>query len=206
LFTGIIEGVGTVSRIRRSSAGDVIAVTAPGVAAGVGEGDSVAVNGVCQTVERTEKGILQFTAVAETLRRTTLGALRPGSKVNLERALGAGAPLGGHIVQGHVDGVGEVTSLVRRAGDAVLTVRLPEEVFELTVEKGSITIDGVSLTVAGLLPGGLIEVALVPFTLSHTIADSYRPGTKVNVEADIIGKYVFAYMERKTGGVSRNNP
>ncbi len=206
MFTGIIEGVGTVSRIRRSSAGDVIAVTAPGVAEGVGEGDSVAVNGVCQTVERTEKGILQFTAVAETLRRTTLGALRPGSKVNLERALGAGAPLGGHIVQGHVDGVGEVTSLVRRAGDAVLTVRLPEEVFELTVEKGSITIDGVSLTVAGLLPGGLIEVALVPFTLSHTIADSYRPGTKVNVEADIIGKYVFAYMERKTGGVSRNNP
>jgi len=188
LFTGIVEEVGWVSSLRRRREGLQIVVAAKVVSEALRPGDSLSVNGVCQTVEEVEKGQVSFTAVPETLRSTTLGKLRRGQRVNLERALALGSPLGGHIVQGHVDGVGRVVALKSQGQERMLTVRLPRGLGRGVVPKGSIAIDGVSLTVASLR-GDLVSVALVPYTLEHTTAGSYRPGTEVNVELDVLGKY-----------------
>lgn len=200
MFTGIIQETGTIDSARKTTAGVSFTVRAKGFAKTVRPGDSVAVNGVCLTAERTGDDGFVATAVGETLGRTTLGAARAGTRVNLELAATPDTALGGHIVQGHVDGTGRVKSFVRSGNDRLLSIELSEDVYQYTVPKGSIAIDGISLTVASRRPGRIVTITVVPYTVDHTIADGYRPGAIVNVEADIIGKYVKEYLTQMQKG------
>jgi riboflavin synthase len=200
MFTGLVEGQGTIAAVHPQSGGTRLTVTAPWLD-DVAEGDSVAVNGCCLTAaEVTGDG---FTAdlVAETLRRTTLGRLAPGDTVNLERPLTAGARLGGHIVQGHVDGVGEVLAVTPAGDGAEITVGLDPGLARYVVEKGSIAIDGVSLTVAGTGPDRF-TVALIPTTLAVTTLGARRPGDQVQLEVDVVAKYVERLLTPYQGSAS----
>jgi riboflavin synthase len=200
MFTGLVEGRGTIAAVHPQSGGARLTVTAPWLD-DVAEGDSVAVNGCCLTAaEVTGDG---FTAdlVAETLRRTTLGRLVPGDTVNLERPLTAGARLGGHIVQGHVDGVGEVLAVTPAGDGAEITVGLDPGLARYVVEKGSIAIDGVSLTVAGTGPDRF-TVALIPTTLAVTTLGARRPGDQVQLEVDVVAKYVERLLTPYQGSAS----
>jgi riboflavin synthase len=198
VFTGIVEVIGAIESVRRGVAGTTFAVRADAerFASGLKPGDSVAVNGVCLTVERSGPERFEATAVGETLARTTLGRARAGDRVNLERAATPNTALGGHIVQGHVDGVGRVQSFAKNGLDRLLTVKLPADVYDYVVPKGAIAIDGVSLTVIERQSTLRITITMVPFTLERTIAAFYRSGTEVNVEVDVIGKYVRDYLTR----------
>lgn len=199
MFTGIIQKIGKIEAKRTGSDGAAFVASGLGGDHGVELGDSVAVNGVCQTVDRLEADRIGFTAVGETLGRTTLDSLRLGSPVNLETAATAETALGGHIVQGHVDGIGTVKSFVRSGKDWILSVRVPKDVFDQIVPKGSVAIDGISLTVIEPKPGGVITMTVVPFTIDNTIVKDYRAGVRVNVETDILGKYVLQYISRIYG-------
>ncbi len=195
MFTGIVETVGAVAALRALGAKTELVIEAPGLTAGTRVGDSVAVNGACLTVTAVRGPALHFEAVSETLERSALGSLREGGAVNLERALRADARLDGHLVQGHVDCRGSVREL-RRAGDDVRLFVACEPAFaELLVEKGSVAVDGVSLTVVGVGPDGF-DVALIPHTLAVTTLGRLAPGDLVNLEADVLGKYVKRYLER----------
>jgi riboflavin synthase len=201
VFTGIVESVGRVFAVEPE--GDLVAlgVEAPAICDGLRIGDSVAVNGGCLTVTGIEGGRLRFEAVRETLQRTALGDLREGSRVNLERALRADGRLDGHIVQGHVDGVGRVRELARDGDDVRLYLDCEAELAGWLVEKGSVAVDGVSLTVVGVEPTGF-DVALIPHTLEATTLGALRPGDRVNLEADVLGKYVKRYLERLLPGTN----
>jgi riboflavin synthase len=198
MFTGIVEEVGEIVDRRETAEVVVLTVRGPLVAGDAAHGDSIAVNGCCLTVANPEGAAgetFELELVPETLKRTSLGAAAPGAKVNLERALQAGARLGGHIVQGHVDGVG--TLLDRTPGERSDEVRfgLPAELARYVVEKGSICVDGVSLTVAAT-DGDTFTVALIPTTLADTTLGVRGPGDPVNLEVDVVAKYV----ERMTAG------
>ena len=188
MFTGIIRELGLVVSAQETGGGVRLRVQARQTADAATPGDSVAVNGCCLTVTAVADGALDFDAVPETLARTTLGGLDQGAEVNLEPALRAGEPLGGHFVQGHVDGRGRVAAIDREGGGARLRLELPTELLRYCVEKGSIAIDGVSLTIAALRDDG-VEIALVPFTLEHTTLAALRAGDEVNVEVDLLAKY-----------------
>jgi riboflavin synthase len=189
VFSGIVAEVGTVEAIDdgtvRVRGGASLRRTKPG--------GSVAVNGVCLTAARIEGGVFSADVMPETLRRTGLGRLGPGSRVNLEPALGFGDEVGGHLVQGHVDGVGEVVAVAEEGNARWVSVKVPPDVREYCVLKGSIAIDGTSLTI-GALDGDVIKVSLIPHTLQSTIAAGYEPGTTVNLEADVLAKYVARYL------------
>jgi len=172
----------------RNGDGLRLVVAAPEAATAAAPGDSVAVDGCCLTVTSTGGGSLAFDAVPETIARTNLGRLAAGAEVNLEPALRAGEPLGGHFVQGHVDGTGRVERLEPEGDGARLVLALPPELLRYCVEKGSVAVDGVSLTIAALRGDG-IEIALVPFTLEHTTLASAAPGDELNVEVDLLAKY-----------------
>ena len=198
MFTGIIEEVGVVRQKLSGAESGSLAIDAAVVLEGTKLGDSIAVNGVCLTVTRlTDSG---FTAdvMAETLRRTNLGLLEPGSQVNLERAMAANGRFGGHIVSGHIDGTGKIRSM-RQEGNAVwVTVAAAREILSLIVEKGSITIDGISLTVARLKEDAF-QVSIIPHTAGETTLLKKRPGDPVNLENDIIGKYVQRLAATRRG-------
>jgi riboflavin synthase len=185
MFTGIVREVGTVDAFD----GSRLVVGAPETAAGVVLGDSVAVAGVCLTVVKAEERRLAFDVVPETLSRTALGRLEPGDSVNLEPSLRVGDPLGGHVVQGHVDAVGRVRSLEPEEESRRVWVDAPESVVRYCLEKGSIAVDGVSLTVAALDDDGF-EVALIPHTLAATTLGRLEPGDEVNLETDVLAKVV----------------
>ncbi len=189
MFTGIVREVGRVVEAEGGEAGRTLVVEAPVTAASTGVGDSVAIAGVCLTAEAVDEGRLRFHAVGETLGRTTLGQVQDGGEVNVEPALRAGDPLGGHLVQGHVDGVGRISSVEAEGEGLRVVVEAPPEVLRYCVEKGSITVDGVSLTVAELLEDAF-AVALVPHTLSATTLRDLVPGQPVNLEIDVLAKYV----------------
>lgn len=189
VFTGIIRELGRVESLNGESAGIRLRVVAPVTANSTVAGDSVAVNGVCLTAVEVEGGVLAFDAVPETLRRSSLSRLTDGGSVNVEPAVRAGEPLGGHLVQGHVDGVGRVLRLEPEGEGARLTIEAPPELLRYIVEKGSITVEGVSLTVAVLAPDGF-EIALVPHTLQATTLGSLAPDDEVNLEVDVLAKYV----------------
>jgi riboflavin synthase len=195
VFTGIVETVGKVLALEPRGESVRIEIEAPAVTEGVRPGDSVAVGGACLTVTEVRGGTLAFDAVAETLERTSLGALEPGRRVNLERAMRADGRLDGHIVQGHVDGLGRVRELQHRGSDVRLFVDCDPGFARLLVEKGSVAVDGVSLTVVGVGGSGF-DVALIPHTLAVTTLGDVGPGTPVNLEADVLGKYVLRYLER----------
>ncbi|HVD09350.1 MAG TPA: riboflavin synthase [Gaiellaceae bacterium] len=189
MFTGIIRELGRVASLNGESAGIRLRVVAPVTASLTAAGDSVSVNGVCLTAVDVEGGVLAFDAVPETLRRSSLSRLTEGGSVNVEPAVRVGEPLGGHLVQGHVDGVGRVLQLEPEGEGARLTVEAPQELLRYIVEKGSITVEGVSLTVAALAPDGF-EIALVPHTLQATTLGSLAPDDEVNLEVDVLAKYV----------------
>jgi len=194
MFTGIVGAVGRVAKATRETGNgkraEGLALTIQSPYRGVKKGESIAVNGACLTVEKVVKGGFTVHAVATTLGRTLIGDWRKGQLVNLERALRAGDRLGGHFVQGHVDGVGTVEQ-VAESGDAFLVdIRVPRDVEETTVLHGAITVDGVSLTVNALPSAGVVQVSLVPFTREHTTLGRVAVGDRVHIEADVLGKYV----------------
>jgi riboflavin synthase len=189
VFTGIVREIGSLVEAQGDDAGRALVVRAPLAAGAAAVGDSVSVAGVCLTAEEVAGDTLRFHAVAETLRRTTLGTLRAGDEVNVEPALRAGEPLGGHVVQGHVDGVGTVASVEPEGEGLRVLVEAAEDVLRYCVVKGSITVDGVSLTVAEL-HADAFGVALVPHTLEATTLGELVPGRPVNLEVDVLAKYV----------------
>jgi riboflavin synthase len=195
VFTGIVRERGRVAAIDGGEAGVRLRIDAPETAAQAAVGDSVAINGVCLTVTERSGASLSFDAVPETLARTALGRLAAGSAVNLEPALRAGEPLGGHYVQGHVDGVGRVRSIEHEGDGVRLAVETPTELLRYCVEKGSITIEGVALTIAALRDHGF-EVALIPHTLAETTLATLAPGDPVNLETDVLAKYVERLIAR----------
>lgn len=199
MFTGLIEGTGKVSGRR----GERLLIKPDFPMEDVLSGASIAVNGCCLTLERrTGAGELEFFTLAESLARTALGEIPAGGRVNLERALVAGARLDGHIVQGHVDAALRVLSLGRsESGDMVLKIELPANYAALTVEKGSVAVDGVSLTVAEL-GSSWFSVCLIPETWARTALSEKRSGSRVNIEFDILGKYVRRQLECRDNGGS----
>jgi riboflavin synthase alpha subunit len=187
MFTGIVRERGRVVSAERNGAGVHLRIAAQATAQAA-PGDSISVSGCCLTVTKADVEALEFDAVPETIARTTLGTLEPGAEVNLEPALRAGEPLGGHFVQGHVDGRARVSALEREGDGARLRLELPPELGRYCVEKGSLAVDGVSLTIAALRDDG-VEIALVPFTLEHTTLGALGAGDEVNVEVDLLAKY-----------------
>ncbi len=199
MFSGIVEAVGRIARVESVSNGRRFGIEAP-FAAELGEGDSVAVEGVCLTATSVSDGGFEVEAIATTLSRTTLGKLERGSPVNLERALALGERLGGHLVQGHVDGVGEVVGVAREGEHVLLDVRMPEVVGEVTVLHGSIAVAGVSLTVNAMPAADVAQVALIPYTWDHTTLSDLRPGDGVNLEGDLLGRFVVDYLKKRGQG------
>jgi riboflavin synthase len=199
MFTGLIEHVGVVRRLSPPSGGAArLSVDLGPLAGDARRGDSVSINGCCLTISELEGAIAVFDAVPETLRRTNLGELRAGDRVNLERALQPGQRLGGHFVQGHVDGTATLRAVSRGEAWAEYSFQLDDAgLIPFLVEKGSVAVDGVSLTVAGCDGTGLFRVALIPETLARTTMGEKQTGSRVNVETDILGKYVLAFLQRK---------
>lgn len=198
MFTGIVEEVGTVTDIRRSAANCTLSVDATNVMEDLHIGDSMAVNGICLTVVDFDRRRFTVDVMNETWRRTSLGVLRHGSGVNLERALPVNGRFGGHIVTGHIDGTGSISS-VRREGNAVwYRIAARNEILEGIVEKGSIAVDGISLTVAEVTERDF-SVSIIPHTLAQTVLGEKRVGGVVNLENDVLGKYVRNMMTTRTG-------
>ncbi|HEY4740999.1 MAG TPA: riboflavin synthase [Candidatus Acidoferrales bacterium] len=206
MFTGIIEHVGKIEALAVSNDGGRLRVNISGAwdeAAPLKISDSIAVNGCCLTVVECDSDYFAADLSGETLRRTSLGEKKPGALLNLERPLVAGARLGGHFVQGHVDTVGQVKRLDREGDSWWLSVRVPEEFRRYVAEKGSIAIDGISLTVAQW-HDGVADFAIIPFTYEHTAVHALTIGVSVNIECDILAKYVESLMEaRRERPVSR---
>lgn len=197
MFTGIVEEVGRVERVSQVANGRALRIAARRVLENVRDGDTIAVDGVCLTVTRHDPGGFEVEAIGTTLSRTTIGQLVEGDEVNLERALALGDRLGGHLVQGHVDGVGTVQAIRRDGEHVLLDVALPAEVADVTVLHGSIAINGVSLTVNALPGPDVAQVALIPYTWDHTNLRHLREGDRVNLEGDMIGKFVAHLVERR---------
>lgn len=193
MFTGIIAQVGTFRGFRQGRR--ALRVEAPGLASRLAVGESLAVDGVCLSVVAAKRDEILFDLAQETSERTTLGGLLPGTKVNLERALTPSTPIGGHFVSGHVDAVGRVLRVVSRPPGRRVTVSFPAALRPFLVPKGSVAVAGVSLTIAALGPSSL-EIELIPLTIAGTNLGSARAGTMVNLECDMIGKYVYNYLSR----------
>lgn len=193
MFTGIIEELGKVDAVQKVGGGVHVTIAAPASAAQLTVNDSVAVNGVCLTVIRKSDVNFTVEAVEETLNKTTLGELRSGAMVNLELAMRLSERLGGHLVLGHVDGVGGVTAIERRESSWLFDVEIPEQFRRYVIPVGSIAIDGVSLTVAEL-HDRLVRISIIPHTFVHTTFQFLKIGSRVNVEFDIIGKYIERLM------------
>jgi riboflavin synthase len=205
MFTGIIEHVGRIDSLEKVTGGARLCVDAGPLAASLAVSASIAVNGCCLTAVEIDGSTFTADLSAETLRRTSLGEMQPGARVNLERPLAAGKELGGHFVQGHVDGVGRVTRLAPEGPNWWLGVRVPAEIERYVAMKGSIAIDGISLTVARITDDGagrrggcIVEAAIIPFTYAHTNLHSLTPGDAVNLEADILAKYVERLLQSRS--------
>jgi riboflavin synthase len=193
MFTGLIEALGAIREVVPTGAGRDLVIEAPALTAELTLGESVAVNGCCLTVVAQDAATCRFQAGPETLRRTNLGELRPGDHVNLERSLRVGDRLGGHIVQGHVDGIGRVDRLLSDGDWVLFWFACASELAAQMVSKGSVAVDGVSLTLVDV-EDSRFSVALIPHTLAHTTLGSKRPGDPVNLETDLLAKYVHKYL------------
>lgn len=189
MFTGLIEELGTVQAIRPAADGVELDIGARVVTEDAHVGDSISVNGVCQTVVRLSDSAFTVQAVGETLKKTSLGSLAEGAPVHLERSMRADTRMGGHMVQGHVSGLGTVVDVTDRGQSFLLRLRLPGELLPMVVPEGSIALDGVSLTVA-TIEHDIIGINIVPHTASHTHLTEHEPGDVLNVETDILGRYV----------------
>jgi riboflavin synthase len=196
MFTGIVESLGTVGQVTEVDGGRRLVIEAGDLAIGLKVGDSIAVNGVCLTAVEAGPAGVTADVVAETLRRSNLGSVQAGDRVNLERPMRADGRFDGHIVQGHVDTTGEVATVVPEGEGWLVRIAAPADGLRYVVEKGSITVDGVSLTVTSVDADGF-EVALIPHTLSVTTLGLRRPGDRVNLEFDVLAKYVERLLERQ---------
>lgn len=209
MFTGIVEEIGTILSVKKGVKSSALIISGDPIFEDMHIGDSIAVNGVCLTVTNKTKESFTADVMAETLRRSSLGSLKAGSKVNLERAMAANGRFGGHIVSGHIDGTGEIESFVREDNAVWVTVKTPVKLLKYIIEKGSIAIDGVSLTVA-YVDNRCFKVSLIPHTAANTILLSKKAGDIVNLENDIVGKYIEKLMhfdeqveeDTKTTGIS----
>lgn len=189
MFTGIIEEQGTIVGVRPGRVSSVLIIKAPKVLEGTNIGDSIATNGVCLTVTKINGDSYEADVMAETLRRSNLGELRTGDKVNLERALTLSSRLGGHIVSGHIDGTGTIREMKREDNAVWVSIAAPDNILRYIIEKGSVAIDGISLTVA-YVDGEVFKVSVIPHTGAETGLLDKTPGDTVNLENDLIGKYV----------------
>ena len=196
MFTGLIETLGRVRRVVPGAGATRLTIATDFSVASMKDGESVAVDGACLTVARRRGGAFEADAVAETLKKTTLGSLRAGDLVHLERSLSLGDRLGGHLVQGHVDAVAKVVTLRRRGGDVRLTISLPAPMRKFVALKGSIAVHGVSLTVSAV-GSGTFEVALIPQTLARTKLGGLKPADGVNLEVDVIARYLESLMSAR---------
>ena len=194
MFTGIVEEVGTV----QSADSNRLLIKASGVVETLRPGDSISVNGACLTAVEVAEATFAVELSEETVSRTNLGALKPGEGVNLERALAAGQPMGGHIVQGHVDGRGTVAALAPQGVQHLLTVEAPSYILRYVVEKAFIAVDGISLTVTAC-DSSSFTVAVIPYTLQHTVLQFRKTGDVVNIEVDILAKYVEKLLQGEVG-------
>ena len=193
MFTGLIAAVGAVEEAVPAGGGMQMVIRSPWRRLSAGE--SIPVDGACLTVETSRGGHFTVHVVATSLGRTAFGGYTPGRRVNLERALRASDRLGGHLVQGHVDGVGTVQAVVQAVDATLIDIAAPPAVADVSVLLGSITVDGVSLTVNALPRPGVVQVSLIPFTLQHTTLGERRPGDRVHLEGDAIGKYVRQFVK-----------
>lgn len=196
MFTGIVECTGRVVARTPVEKGARYTIAIP-FAAELAPGDSVAVNGCCLTVDRIDGNHVEFDLLTQTMRVTSLGLLTEGSLCNLERAMGTGGRFGGHLVMGHVDCTGSVTGITPVGQDHMVRIRIPEHLTRYTIDKGSITIDGVSLTIAAIHPGGELEFWITPHTWKRTIMHGYTVGSVVDIEVDMIAKYVEKMFPQK---------
>ena len=208
MFTGIVEEMGTIRSIRKGAHSAVLEIQAKVVLEDIHLGDSIAVNGVCLTATSFTPTTFTADVMHETLNRSSLASLKPGSRVNLERAMAANGRFGGHIVSGHVDGLGTVLSTQKDDNAIWYTIGAPPEVLRYVVEKGSITIDGISLTVARV-DSQSFAISAIPHTVAVTVLQDRKPGDKVNLETDIIGKYVEKLLQpkevpQKSSGITRD--
>lgn len=194
MFTGIVTAMGEIEAANRGP--ERLALTIRSPYADLAVGDSVAVNGACLTVVETDGRTFRVDVIVTTRGRTGLAGARPGDRVNLERPLAVGERLGGHFVQGHVDGLGEVVGRREEADARLLDVRLPPELAELSIPHGSIAIDGVSLTINAIPAPDIVQVALIPYTLEHTTLGEREVGDRVHVEADMLGKYARQLLRK----------
>ena len=207
MFTGIVTGVGRVAHVEDVEGARRIAIEAPeGFLDGAVPGDSIAVDGACLTPVGIDGRHFHIEAVLSTLERTVAGHYRPGVRVNLERALAWGGRLDGHMVQGHVDGVGRVVSVEQQGDTRFLTFTVPRDVWVETILHGSIALNGVSLTVNRLEPPDRVEIAIIPHTWTHTNFDDFEPGSPVNVEGDLLGKYVGRILAVRYGASPGDEP
>ncbi len=197
MFTGLVEEIGTIQSLEKKADGYLIIIKAQHVLDDLSIGDSIAVNGVCLTVVQKEGKSFSVEAVEETIQRSALALLTVNQPVNLERALKANSRLGGHFVQGHVDGIGEVILFEKKAPGYWLKIKAPVELVNFLVEKGSIAVNGTSLTIADI-EGEKVSIAIIPHTAQNTTIMYLRTGTKVNIEVDILGKYIYKYLHPYT--------
>jgi len=198
MFTGIVEAVGRLEAIDRSATGGRVRVYAGALTETLAISGSIAVNGCCLTVVERHAETLSADLSSETLRRTSFGEMKMGARVNLERPLRAGQELGGHFMQGHVDGVGRITRLEAEGANWWLGVRVPDDLARYVANRGSIAIDGISLTVAGLRDG-VVEAAIIPYTYAQTNLAAAAVGNAMNLECDVLAKYVERLMEARRG-------
>jgi riboflavin synthase len=198
VFTGIVEGIGKVTEVQRRGELVRLTIIPPPALTDMAVGDSICVNGACLTVTAYGEGDFQVDVSPETLERTTVGSLRSSDEVNLERALKISDRLGGHLVMGHVDVTGTVAEVTRGAGSLNMTIRVPHELVSYLVEKGSVAVEGISLTVSGMR-GDAFQVAVIPYTAENTTLGRKRAGDGLNIEVDIIGKYVKRFLEEGKG-------
>jgi riboflavin synthase len=193
MFTGIITHIGIFKEFRAGK--QEMAIESPELTSRLGIGDSLAVNGVCLSLIKKEKSILFFDLSKETLDRTSLGSLRRGDRLNLELSLTLSTPLSGHLVTGHIDSTGKVMAIQKRGKGKRMTVSFPPELRSFMIPKGSVAVDGVSLTIASLNPSSF-EVELIPITIDNSNLAHLKPGKTVNIECDIIGKYVYNWISK----------
>ncbi len=197
MFTGIVEEIGRIEAVQKGSQSSILKIAAQRVLEGSQIGDSIACNGVCLTITNMSEKSYECDVMAETLRRSNLGSLKPGDSVNLERALAVGSRLGGHIVSGHIDGRGNIVSMEREDNAVWVTIRAEKEILRYIIEKGSIAIDGISLTVA-YVDDKVFKISMIPHTGEATTLLSKKAGDSVNLENDLIGKYVEKLLFTKS--------
>ncbi len=205
MFTGIVEEIGKVKELKKGINSMILTIEAERIMSDLKLGDSVATNGVCLTVTELGKNFYKADVMHETMRRSSLGSLKAGSKVNLERAMSANGRFGGHIVSGHIDGIGKITNIQKDDNAVWYTINAPQSIMRYIVEKGSIAIDGISLTIAKV-ENDSFQVSIIPHTLKETILSDKGVGDIVNLENDIVGKYIekFVTLNRETDKCSKS--